>query len=267
MSDEPAKVLTVAGSDSGGAAGLQADLKTWTALGVYGMSVVTAVTAQNSVQVDEVHYLPPNLVSAQLKAVLSDYGASAIKTGFIGRAELVKIIAQGLKEFAPFHLVIDPVLVNHKGQPMFGQDVVRAYRDYLLPQADLITPNWDEAQLLAGLPREKMHSLSALKRAAAAVHTLGSKNVLISGIRSGDEIVDYWSDGNKLHALTGPIIETENVHGSGDTLSATICAFLASGDSMGDAIKKARQFTVKALQRAANWRLGKGHGPLSHFTY
>ena len=108
--------------------------------------------------------------------------------------------------------------------------------------------------------------MTALKRAADAIHTLGSNNVLISGIRSGDKIIDYWSDGKKLHALTGPIIETENVHGSGDTLSAAICAFLASGESMGDAIQKARQFTAKALQRAASWQLGKGHGPLSHFT-
>lgn len=266
MSDEPAKVVTIAGSDSGGAAGLQADLKTWTALGVYGMSVVTAVTAQNSVQVDEVQYMSPGFVSAQMKAVLSDYGASAIKTGFIGRAELVKVIAQGLKEFVPVHLVVDPVVVNHKGQPMFGQDVVQAYRDYLLPQADLVTPNWEEALLLAELPQEKRHSITALKRAADAFHTLGSKNVLISGILSADKIVDYWSDGQQLHTLTSPIIETENVHGSGDTLSAAICAFLANGDSMDDAIGHARQYTAKALQRAANWQLGKGHGPLSHFN-
>ena len=266
MSSEPVKVLTIAGSDSGGAAGLQADLKTWTALGAYGMSVVTAVTAQNSVQVASIQYMSVEFVLAQLKAVLSDYGAQAIKTGFIGRAELITAISNNLGNYEPFRLVVDPVLVNHLGQPMFSQEVVHAYRSQLLPQANLITPNRHEAALWAGLPEEEITDFEGLRKAVDKLHLLGSPNVLITGSSEGDRMVDYWSDGTQLHHLSVPRIETKNRHGSGDTLSAAICAFLAKGDPMGDAIVKAQQFTTMALRAAASWQLGQGHGPLSHLT-
>jgi hydroxymethylpyrimidine/phosphomethylpyrimidine kinase len=266
MSSEPVKVLTIAGSDSGGAAGLQADLKTWTALAVYGMSVVTAVTAQNSVEVAGIQYLPVEFVLAQLEAVLSDYGAQAVKTGFIGQAELITAISDKLDNYKPFHLVVDPVLVNHLGQPMFTQEVVQAYRSQLLPQANLITPNRHEAALLAGMPEEEITNFEGLKKAVGKLHLLGAPNVLITGSIEGNQMVDYWSDGTQLHHLSILRIETENRHGSGDTLSAAICASLAKGDSMGDAILKAQQFTTMALRAAASWQLGQGHGPLSHLT-
>ena len=266
MSSEPVKLLTIAGSDSGGAAGLQADLKTWTALGVYGMSVVTAVTAQNSVQVAGIQYLSVEFVLAQLEAVLSDYGAQAVKTGFIGRAELITSISHNLDNYEPSHLVVDPVLVDHLGQPMFSQEVVHAYRSQLLPQANLITPNRHEAALLAGLPEEEITNFKGLRKAVDKLHLLGAPNVLITGNSEGNQMVDYWSDGKQFHHLSVPKIETENRHGSGDTLSAAICAFLAKGDPMGDAIGKAQQFTTMALRSAASWQLGHGHGPLSHFT-
>lgn len=266
MSSEPETVLTIAGSDSGGAAGLQADLKTFTSLGVYGMSVVTAVTAQNSIHVDRVHYISPDVVVAQLNAVLADYGARAIKTGFIGKTSLVTAIADVLRKFNSYNLVIDPVLVNHKKQFMFTAEILQAYRDSLLPCASLITPNWHEAALLAGLSPQKGHKIDFLERAASALHELGARHVLITGIRSGEQIVDCWFDGQELHFLSSPLVETINVHGSGDTLSAAICAFLAMGNSMDKAIAGARDYTAQALQRAANWRLGKGHGPLSHFV-
>ena len=266
MSSEPVKLLTIAGSDSGGAAGLQADLKTWTALAVYGMSVITAVTAQNSVQVTGIQYLPVEFVLAQLQAVLSDYGAQAVKTGFIGRAELITAISQILNDYKRFHLVVDPVLVNHMGQPMFTEEVVQAYRSQLLPQANLITPNRHEAALLARLPEEETRNFEGLKKAVDKLHLLGASNVLITGNSEGDQMVDYWSDGTQLHHLSVPRIETENRHGSGDTLSAAICAFLAKGESMGDAIVNGQQFTAKALRSAASWQLGHGHGPLSHLA-
>lgn len=264
MSSEPVKLLTIAGSDSGGAAGLQADLKTWTALAVYGMSVVTAVTAQNSVQVTSIQYLSVEFILAQLEAVLSDYGAQAVKTGFIGQAKLITAISQNLDNYEPFYLVVDPVLVDHLGQPMFTEEVVQAYRSQLLPQANLITPNRHEAALLAGLPEEEITNHEGLKKAVDKLHLLGASNVLITGNSEGDQMVDYWSDGTQLHRLSVPRIETENRHGSGDTLSAAICAFLAKGDPMGDAIGKAQQFTTMALRSAASWQLGRGHGPLSH---
>jgi hydroxymethylpyrimidine/phosphomethylpyrimidine kinase len=264
MIKEPAKVLTIAGSDSGGAAGLQADLKTWTALGVYGMSVVTVVTAQNSRQVSGIHYMPAEFVSAQLEAVLSDYGAQAIKTGFMGQIGLITTVASGLQVYEPTHLVVDPVLVNHLGQPMFAAEVVDAYRSNLLSLAYLITPNLHEAALLSGLPVDKIRRNSGLREAVEKLHALGSPNVLITGSREDDQVVDYWSDGTRIHRLSASRIETKNLHGSGDTLSAAICAFLARGDALAEAIIKARQFTAKAILASVSWRLGKGHGPLSH---
>jgi hydroxymethylpyrimidine/phosphomethylpyrimidine kinase len=266
MSNEPLKLLTIAGSDSGGAAGLQADLKTWTALGVYGMSVVTAVTAQNSVKVAGIQYLSGKFVTAQLEAVLSDYGAQAIKTGFLGQVEIIAAASRGLQRFKPSHLVVDPVLVNHLGQPMFAEEVVHSYRRQLLPLANLITPNRHEVALLAGLPEGALHTVAGLQKAAAKLHRLGAAHVLITGNREDDQMVDYWSDGAKFHRLPVPLIETENRHGSGDTLSAAICAFLARGNVVGEAIIQAQQFTARALKAAAAWRLGHGHGPLSHLT-
>ena len=264
MSNEPVKLLTIAGSDSGGAAGLQADLKTWTAMGVYGMSVITAVTAQNSVQVAGIQTMSADFVTAQLDAVLSDYGAQAVKTGFIGQSDLISAIGQTLKKYEPSYLVVDPVLVDHLGQPMFTKKVVQTYRSALLPQAILITPNWPEAALLSGLSQEEGRTLASMKKAVEKLHLLGTPNVLISGISEGDQMIDYWSDGTQLHRLSIPRIETKNRHGSGDTLSAAICAFLAKGDTMGVAIVKAQQFTATALRSAATWQLGHGHGPLSH---
>lgn len=266
MSSEPLKLLTIAGSDSGGAAGLQADLKTWTALGVYGMSVVTAVTAQNSVKVAGIQYLSGDFVTAQLESVLSDYGAHAVKTGFLGQAGIISAVARSLQQYKPIHLVVDPVLVNHRGQPMFATNVVQSYRRELLPVANLITPNRQEAAILADLPERALHKVAGLQKAAEKLHLLGVPHVLITGSRENDKMVDYWSDGTDFHRLTVPWLETENRHGSGDTLSAAICAFLARGDAVGEAIIQAQQFTARALKAAAAWRLGHGHGPLSHLT-
>ncbi len=267
MSGEPARLLTIGGSDSGGAAGIQADLKTWTALGVYGMSAITAVTAQNSVQVSAVHYLPAAFVAAQIDAVLSDYGAQAVKTGFIGEAGLIKTVARALDGFDLPYLIVDPVLVNHLGQPMFGQAVVQAYRSRLLPQADLLTPNWREAALLADLAVGDIGDRRSVRQIVDRLHLLGARKLLLTGIGEAEEMVDYWSDGTSLHRLAMPRIETENRHGSGDTLSAAICAFLARGEGMEEAIIKAQAYTANALRAAAQWKLGQGHGPLSHIEW
>jgi hydroxymethylpyrimidine/phosphomethylpyrimidine kinase len=258
--NEPVKVLTIGGSDSGGAAGLQADLKTWAALGVYGMSVLSVVTAQNSVAVTAVHPLPADFVAAQLDAVLTDYGANAIKTGFIGRVDLIKTIAAKLRQHQLTNIVIDPVLVNHKGQAMFPLEVVQAYIDYLLPLADLITPNRREAELLTGLPA---NSRAEMATAVTHLHALGPPNMLLKGGRDGDEMVDLFFDGRSSIQLRSPHIDTQNTHGSGDTLSAAVCAFLAKGERMETAVYRAHQFTHQAIQRAAHWQIGHGHGPVA----
>ena len=264
---QPAKVLTIGGSDSGGAAGIQADLKTWTALGVYGMSVITAVTAQNSVQVTDVHYPPSTILTAQITAVLSDYGAAAVKTGFLGKSDLIKLISAALQEYQPAHIIIDPVLVNHQSRPMFAEDVAAAYRTDLLPQASLITPNWAEAVLLAQLPTFSLPQQENIHEAISRLHSFGASRVLITGIHQEDEVIDVYSDGRQQQLLPSIWIATENRHGSGDTLSAAICAFLAQGDPMVAAIRKAQKYTAEALQNAKYWHLGNGHGPLSHFIH
>lgn len=261
MSNEPAKALTIAGSDSGGAAGLQADLKTFTALGVYGMSVITAVTAQNSREVRAVHYLPAGFVAAQIEAVLSDYGAGAIKTGFIGNADLIAEIAGTLAGFGPPPLVVDPVLVNHRGEPMFGDDVPAAYLGHLAPIARLITPNTREAGLLAGMT---VDSMEAAGRAAAAIRQSGVAAALITGMVAGEEVIDLLDDG-KQQIFRSPRIMTRNTHGSGDTLSAAVTASLAQGKDLLTAVEQARAFTRRAIRRAVGWRMGGGHGPLAHF--
>ena len=213
------------------------------------MSAVTAVTAQNSARVAAVHYLPPNFVAAQIDAVLSDYGAAAIKTGFLGRVDIIEAVAARLAFWRaqlsprPF-ILIDPVLVNHRGESMFAPEVAAAYRTLLYPLADLVTPNAAEAMLLemAG----------------------GGENVLVKGMARGDEIVDMYGSGERRVTLPQPRLDTINTHGSGDTLSAAICAYRAEGHDDLEAIRRAQAFTHAAIRRGAAWRLGAGHGPLGH---
>jgi hydroxymethylpyrimidine/phosphomethylpyrimidine kinase len=264
MADEPAKLLTIGGSDSGGAAGIQADLKTWTVLGGYGMSVVTAVTAQNSLAVQDVAWMTPHFVQAQLDAVLSDYGAAAVKTGFLGQVALIMTVSALLQKYKPVHIVIDPVLVNHRGQLMFPDEVRQLYLAYLLPLAELITPNLVETAVL--LQTSSIDSYSRLRNAARRLHEIGAKNVLIKGFRDGTSIVDVLFDGEQFTDFQQPIIMTPNTHGAGDTFSAAICAFLAQGVGMKTAVAQAQQFTHRAIEQAANWQLGGGHGPLAHFS-
>ncbi len=261
MTQEPVKLLTIGGSDSGGAAGIQADLKTWTVLGGYGMSVITAVTAQNSQTVQDVAWMTPHFVQSQLEAVLSDYGATAVKTGFLGRAELVITISAMLQKYRPAHIVIDPVLVNHRGQSMFPDVARQLYLAYLLPLAELMTPNLGETAVL--LQTSSIDSYAKLRHAATRLHQIGAKNVLIKGFRDGSDMVDVLFDGHQFADFRQPHIETQNTHGSGDTLSAAICAFLAQGFPLTDAITQAQQFTHRAIARAAPWQLGGGHGPLA----
>lgn len=255
----PHKLLTIAGSDSGGAAGLQADLRTWAVLGAYGMSVVTAVTAQNSLAVKAVQFMPPDFIAEQLETVLSDYGADAAKTGFLGRVDVIETVAAKLRQFDVPHLVIDPVLVNHRGESMFPPTVSQAYIDYLLPLADLVTPNLAEARLLSGLD---VATLAEAETAVSHLHHLGPKNILLKRIPHENQFVDLFFDGVKIVRLKTAVLDTKNTHGSGDTLSAAVCAFLARGDGMETAVYQAHHFTAAAIQNAATWQFSAGHGPI-----
>lgn len=275
ISDNPLPLLTIAGSDSGGAAGLQADLKTWAALGAYGMSAVAAVTAQNSERVAAVHYLSPDFVAAQIDVVLSDYGAAAVKTGFLGRADIIEAVARRLAHwrgasgsgFETRPYIIDPVLVNHRGGAMFGPEVAAAYRELLFPLADLITPNAAEARLLGVMDIEQGSKKGGYISSAgeiSSLQSLGAARVLLKGLRRGDEIVDVYWNGREAHELPQPRIDTANTHGSGDTLSAAICAFVAMGHEWPEAIRRAQAYTHAAIRRGAGWAMGGGHGPLGH---
>lgn len=258
----PPTVLTIAGSDSGGAAGLQADLKTFSTLGAYGMSVITVVTAQNSTAVSRVEPLAAALVADQMDAVLSDYGADAAKTGFIGNVELIEAIAIKLLQVSIPHVVVDPVLVDHEGRAMFGPEVTQAYVEKLLPLANLITPNRYEAALLLGKPLPESIDRRWMQEVAEELLALGARQVLLKGGRLGQNSFDLFYDGSIHTHLTAPWIETLNTHGSGDSLSAAVCVYLAKGESMERSVQRAHRFTNSAIRRAAAWRLGKGHGPI-----
>ena len=257
--EPPTKLLTIAGSDSGGAAGLQADLRAWAVLGAYGMSVVTAVTAQNSLAVQRVQFMPPDFIAEQLDVVLSDYGTDAAKTGFLGRVDVIETVAVKLRQFNVPHIVIDPVLVNHRGESMFPPAVTQAYIDQLLPLAELVTPNLAEASLLTGL---KVETMAEAETAVHHIHTLGPKNILLKRIPHENQFIDLFFDGAQMVRLETAVLDTQNTHGSGDTLSAAVCAFLARGDGMETAVRQAHQFTATAIQNAATWQFSTGHGPV-----
>lgn len=256
----PPKLLTIGGSDSGGAAGVQADLKTWGALGVYGMSALTVVTAQNSVVVSGVHAVPDNVVALQIGTVLSDYGADGIKTGFIGRSDTLTTIAREL-DYVTCPIVVDPVLVTHRGESMFSAETTAAYHDHLLPLATVITPNRHEAALLTGTP---VDTVAAAEQAARALHTRYATAVLVTGIPAADALVDVLATDGVTERFSAERIPTANTHGSGDTLSAVVAAYLAQGRPLIDAVTAARAFTHSAIAAGATWQLGAGHGPLWH---
>lgn len=260
MSSTPKVALTVAGSDSGGGAGLAADLRTFCALGVFGTLVVTAVTAQNTVGVRDFLAMTPSMVAAQLDAVLSDMPVRAAKTGMLATSGIVKLLAsRGAAGKLP-PLVIDPVLVSSSGKPMFPcDDVAGAYRG-LFAHAAVVTPNLPEAALLTG---RQLGDLDAMEEAARELHALGPQLVIVKGgRRRGAEAVDVAFDGRCVTLLRAPWIDTANVHGTGCTFSAAITANLALGLEPLEAAFEAKQFVTRAILGGSQWHLGAGHGPL-----
>jgi hydroxymethylpyrimidine/phosphomethylpyrimidine kinase len=256
----PKVALTIAGTDSGGGAGVAADLRTFGAHGVFGALVVTAVTAQNTVGVRDILALSPAMVAAQLDAVLDDLAVRAAKTGMLATAGIVQLLATRGAEGRLPPLVVDPVLVASSGDPLFsGDDVAGAYRG-LLAQATVATPNLPEAALLTGRP---VADLDAMQAAARELHSLGPRLVIVKGgHRRGEESVDLAFDGRSVTLLRAPWIDTPNVHGTGCTFSAAIAANLALGLEPLEAAFAAKTFVTEAIRRSAQWRLGAGHGPL-----
>ncbi len=254
--------LTIAGSDSGGGAGIQADLKTFHRFGVFGTSVVVAVTAQNTRGVSAIHAIPAGVVAAQLDAVAEDLPPDACKTGMLATRELVDVVARGLRRHRLARYVLDPVMVATSGDRLLDADAERAVATQLVPLATVVTPNLHEAAILTGAPVE---TVDDMERAGGALVRMGAGAALIKGGHAGaDEIVDLLVADGEVHRHAHPRIATGSTHGTGCTLSAALAAGLASGHPLPAAVERAVGFVHRAIATAPG--LGAGHGPLNHFA-
>jgi hydroxymethylpyrimidine/phosphomethylpyrimidine kinase len=275
---DPAVAMTIAGSDSGAGAGIQADIKTMGALGVFGTTVLTAVTAQSTVTVAEVHHLPPSLVDAQITTVLDDLPVRAVKTGLLGDPAIIEVVGRRAGAGDLPQLVVDPVMVASTGRIFLVEEGIDAYRRHLLPQALVATPNLWEAALLADRAPSGEEDVEAMVDMARRIHELGPTWVLVkgghlpgveshSGVRPPEQVADVLFDGSTVTILTGGHVDTPNNHGTGCSLSAAIAASLAQGADVPAAVAKAKEFVLEALRGGAAWRLGRGHGPLDHLGW
>ncbi|HEX6308092.1 MAG TPA: bifunctional hydroxymethylpyrimidine kinase/phosphomethylpyrimidine kinase [Longimicrobiales bacterium] len=254
--------LTIAGSDSGGGAGIQADLKTFHAFGVFGTSAITAITVQNTLGVQAVHAVPLDIVTAQIAAVAEDLPPAACKTGMLATRELVEAVAAAIRRHRLPHYVLDPVMVATSGDRLLDEDAVEAVLRELVPLCTLVTPNLDEATILAGFA---VRDTAAMHRAAEQLVRAGAGAALIKGGHlAGDIVVDVLFDGRTAQEFTRPRLDTRSTHGTGCTLSAATAALLARGTPLGAAVEHALDFVHRAIAQAPN--LGAGNGPLNHFV-
>ncbi|UCF93658.1 MAG: bifunctional hydroxymethylpyrimidine kinase/phosphomethylpyrimidine kinase [Desulfobacterales bacterium] len=259
------RVLTIAGSDSGGGAGIQADLKTLAAIGCYGMSAITALTAQNTQGVRAIHPVPPSFAAEQIAAVFMDMGADAVKIGMLYSAELIEVVAQKLKEHGATKIVLDPVMVAQSGDRLLQDDAIEAIRRHLMPLADVVTPNLPEAEVLLGT---RLHGLEDMPQAARTLARYGSQSILIKGghLEENDSSdVLYLARENRLVWLKGERIASRNNHGTGCTLSSAIAGYMAQGYAIEEAVQRAKTYIEKAIRAGAEYSIGHGHGPVHHF--
>jgi hydroxymethylpyrimidine/phosphomethylpyrimidine kinase len=257
------QVLTIAGSDSGGGAGIQADIKAMSANGVFAMSVITAITAQNTEEVTEVFELPASIIAAQLDAVFDDFEVAAVKTGMLSSAEIVKTVARMLKPQKVTNLVVDPVMVSKSGHPLLKPDAIEAVIKQLIPLALVLTPNIHEAQQLSGV---EIKTLADARQAAKIIHKMGCRNVLIKGGHLlADRGTDLLYDGKFFEVFKGEYINTPHTHGTGCTYASAIAAHLALGKPLGQAVKAAKTYTTEAIRHAL--AIGHGKGPTNPFYF
>jgi len=258
-----ARVLTIAGSDSGGGAGIQADLKTFAALGCYGMSAITALTAQNTVGVQGIHAVPAEFLKVQIQSVVDDIGVDAIKIGMLHAPGIVEVVAWAIDHYQLSHVVLDPVMVATSGDRLIASETVQVLVRELFPRVSVITPNLDEAALLLG---REIPNAEALDTAANDLLAMGAKAVLLKGGHlAGDEVVDLLVQAHgPSHRLASKRIASRNVHGTGCTLSSAIAAHLALGHGLSEAVRLARTFILSAIAQGADVTTGYGHGPLNH---
>lgn len=252
------KVLIIAGSDSGGGAGIQADLKTVSVLGAFGMTAITALTAQNTMGVYGVIEMPPEFVAQQIEVCVTDIGCDAVKTGMLANAAIIEVVAEQVRKYNLQPLVVDPVMIAKSGAPLLRPDAVDALKSRLLPLATVTTPNLHEAQALTEM---EIRSLDDMKEAAKRIHKLGVKFVVVKGghLEGMTEAIDILYDGQEFTEFKAPRYETKNTHGTGCIFASAIAAGLASGLDIKSAVKKAKEFISVAIKEALP--LGKGHGP------
>jgi hydroxymethylpyrimidine/phosphomethylpyrimidine kinase len=260
----PPVALTIAGSDSAGGAGIQADLKTFAALDVFGTSAITALTAQNTVGVNGIHFVPPDFVDAQIEAVLDDLDVRAVKTGMLATAPIIKAVATRASRGELPNLVVDPVMVATSGDRLLEAEAERAYLEQLFLHALVITPNLREAEVLLDRP---VVSIDDMAGAARDLSAAGPRFVVVKGghLRDSDAVDVLYTDGT-VRELRVPRVANENVHGTGCTFASAIAARLATGDEPFAAIEHAKQYVTATLRASAPWRLGAGHGPVDHFA-
>ncbi|MCS7001616.1 MAG: bifunctional hydroxymethylpyrimidine kinase/phosphomethylpyrimidine kinase [Dehalococcoidia bacterium] len=256
-----AAALTIAGSDSGGGAGVQADLKTFSALGVYGASVITAVTAQNTQGVTGIHDIPLSMIAAQLDAVATDITFTAVKTGMLSSPEIIDLVSQKIAQYALAPLVVDPVMVAKGGARLLRPDAIDALRELLIPLAAVVTPNLPEAEVLVGFTVDDIESM---REAAKRIVNEGAQAVLLKGGHLRGPATDLFYDGHGFIEMPGVRVETKNTHGTGCTLAAAIAAELAKGAPLVAAIQNAKAFITDAITAA--YPIGHGHGPVHHFA-
>jgi len=255
-----AKALTIAGSDSGGGAGIQADLKTFAALGVYGMSAITAITAQNTCGVSAVQGIDPDVVAAQIRAVVADIGVGAVKTGMLFSAEIIQAVALTVRSLGLHPLVVDPVMVATSGDRLLQREAEESMRRAMLPLATVVTPNLAETEVLVG---RKVASLDEMRAAAEEIVAGGARAVVIKGGHAITKATDVFYDGSRMELLQSEVVATSNTHGTGCTFSAAICAYLARGAELLEAVRRAKTYITGALHHSLT--IGQGSGPVGHF--
>ncbi len=256
--------LTIAGSDSGGGAGIQADLKTFSALGVYGMSVITALTAQNTQGVQGIFEIPPSFVASQIDSIFNDIGAHVVKTGMLSNLEVIEIVAFKMKEYEVKNLVVDPVMVAKSGDRLLRSEAEETLIKRLLPISLIVTPNLPEASVLAGM---EIKNIIDMKKAASLIYMKGARFVVVKGGHlDNEESIDLFYDGYDFLELKASRILTSNTHGTGCTFASAIAAFLAKGEEVIQAVRKAKVYLTLILEKSKDLKIGNGIGSLNHMA-
>lgn len=253
-------VLTIAGSDCSGGAGIQADIKTFSALGTFGMSVITSVVAENTMRVISVHNVPVNIIKEQIDAVFEDISVEGVKVGMLNDVDTMRAVAEKIKEYNPKNVIIDPVMIAKGGHALMQHEALDMLKNTIIPCAFLLTPNIPEAEAIIG---KKINNVDDMKDAAMLIHKLGAVNVLVKGGHLEGDALDILYSNGEFYTFSTKRINTKNTHGTGCTLSSAITAFVAKGYSVTQAVESAKAYVTKAIENSLT--IGKGNGPLNHF--